>query len=73
MQKKSRIDKAANQISTDTSLDMLERVFAVAELVGKGKEQNVKPASCSQKSSEKHRNENLVYCVDESIICQRTG
>jgi hypothetical protein len=69
----SRVDKAANQISADTPQDMLERVFAVAELVAKSKEQQVKPSSCSQKSSEKHRKENLVYCVDESIICQRTG
>lgn len=75
MPKKSNVDKAANPISADTPQDMLERVFTVAELVVKGKEQQVKPPSCSclQKSSEKHRNGNLVYCVDESVSRKRTG
>ena len=73
MPKKSNVDKAANPISPDTPQDMLERVFTVAELVVKGKEQQVKPPSCLQKSSEKHRNGNLVYCVDESVDHKRTG
>ena len=73
MQNEFCIDTTENQLAASAAQEMLYRIFSVAELVAKSEERQVTSSTRLHKSCEKHRNENLVYCVDESINHKRTG